>query len=707
MEPHKRRSLFDLSTYLGSVSVTSVSDGAISLPVASRLQSSADSLSLPHTRTEPAQLTCATCGITFESSVDQRAHFQSEWHRFNLKLRLVDVPTLSLSSFESLGEVDEEEDGASSSSSSDEDKAKHATSTSTSTQQLPDKSSIRSRHKADRYLKNALREKEMKEDDEAVAPTHIRSPKISFITPDGAPFSIWRVIINDKLMLPTDSFASYCQQSLRRLSSPKQSQWTILVCSGGRFAGAVFQGPLCVAHKTFHRYTTRRKQGGSQSAADNKSGTSAPQSAGASLRRYNEARLREDIQEVLREWTPLIQGSSLIFLAAPRGNTRSIFYYDGSPVDPQSPRLHSVPFPVDRPTFSETMRIHSILSTVEFGAAPSSTSSSSSSYPSPSPSSSSIPQSSLSSHTPLSTLPQDTPTPSSLTSSSSSISTVSSDADSTQGGRSLDVDPLYLAIRASNLPEIRRLLEEDIDYELMVPESDANVPTPIFEACQYGDLDVIAYLAGQIPDEINIGIPAMAMQTPLHFVSARGDVNAVVCLLEHGADPTTTMTGAVRSTPYDLAKMSDMKEAFLAYAEEHPDAWDWSAAHVPLLTQEQKEEREKQRMEKAEKRKQHSQAKKDKRKEAKQVGKTKKTEEAERKAAEDEARLIDLVNAAKLVKEKSLTDRERRALAAEARFKPVVCAGCTGPVVGVPFERLEFKYCSTNCLANNMKVITR
>ena len=49
-----------------------------------------------------------------------------------------------------------------------------------------------------------------------------------------------------------------------------------------------------MCHKTFHSYTVRAKQGGSQSSRDNKSGGgSHPKSAGASLRRYNEAAFSE------------------------------------------------------------------------------------------------------------------------------------------------------------------------------------------------------------------------------------------------------------------------------------------------------------------------------------------------------------------------------------------------------------------------------
>ena len=46
-----------------------------------------------------------------------------------------------------------------------------------------------------------------------------------------------------------------------------------------------------IAHKTFHSYTVRAKQGSSQSTRDSKG--NHPKSAGASLRRYNEQALTQ------------------------------------------------------------------------------------------------------------------------------------------------------------------------------------------------------------------------------------------------------------------------------------------------------------------------------------------------------------------------------------------------------------------------------
>ena len=74
-------------------------------------------------------------------------------------------------------------------------------------------------------------------------------------------------------------------------------KWIILLySSNGHFAGAVYENGKLIAHKTFHRYTSRRKQGG-RTKYDNKSGKA--NSIGAQIRRGNEIELRKDIQNLL------------------------------------------------------------------------------------------------------------------------------------------------------------------------------------------------------------------------------------------------------------------------------------------------------------------------------------------------------------------------------------------------------------------------
>jgi hypothetical protein len=128
-------------------------------------------------------------------------------------------------------------------------------------------------------------------------------------------------------------------QELEALCSSRQ-RWAFFMCAGGHFAAAVVEngngerrgkgasslifcclrggvaGPghrfgsrgvgllTVLLHKCFHRYVVRAKRGTVQSARDDKSGTSAPKSAGATLRRYNEAQLQVDIQTLLQLWAP-------------------------------------------------------------------------------------------------------------------------------------------------------------------------------------------------------------------------------------------------------------------------------------------------------------------------------------------------------------------------------------------------------------------
>lgn len=103
-------------------------------------------------------------------------------------------------------------------------------------------------------------------------------------------------------------------QSFGELLKLREPNWAVLALRSGNFAGAVFRGQEQVVHKTFHRYTTRAKQGGAQSSMD-QSGK-APKSAGASLRRYGEQRLAEEIKDlVTNKWTAELAACDIIFVS--------------------------------------------------------------------------------------------------------------------------------------------------------------------------------------------------------------------------------------------------------------------------------------------------------------------------------------------------------------------------------------------------------
>jgi hypothetical protein len=111
-----------------------------------------------------------------------------------------------------------------------------------------------------------------------------------------------------------------------------------------------------LAHKTFHRYTTRRKQGGAQSTNDASKGPA--HSAGSSLRRHNEAALTNEVRQLLDAWRPMIDTAQMLFVRA-SGNTnrRTLFGpYDGQVLRTTDARLRSFPFNTRRATQGELMR---------------------------------------------------------------------------------------------------------------------------------------------------------------------------------------------------------------------------------------------------------------------------------------------------------------------------------------------------------------
>ncbi|KAL3199146.1 hypothetical protein MRX96_014111 [Rhipicephalus microplus] len=146
-------------------------------------------------------------------------------------------------------------------------------------------------------------------------------------------------------------------------------QWAVLMVGGGHFAAAVFNGPESLLHKTFHSYTVRAKQGGSQSARDGKQKGSQPKSAGASLRRHNEMTLVKDIQDLLQSWSEELQKCSAVFYRAPGANRAVLFSGKNPPFRKSDPRMRPIPFPTNRATYKEVQRVHRMLCTVEcFGS---------------------------------------------------------------------------------------------------------------------------------------------------------------------------------------------------------------------------------------------------------------------------------------------------------------------------------------------------
>lgn len=167
--------------------------------------------------------------------------------------------------------------------------------------------------------------------------------------------------------------------------------WTILLMGGGDFAalvvalnpyeqviskkkGTTERQLLVIARKQFHRYTTRRKQGGAQSAQD-ASGRFA-KSAGAQLRRYGEQQLAEEIRELLDrpEWRSAIQSSERVWIRAGLRSARGVLWSwpssggasRESPLEEMRKKdlVQNLPIAVRKPTVGECLRCFAELTKV-------------------------------------------------------------------------------------------------------------------------------------------------------------------------------------------------------------------------------------------------------------------------------------------------------------------------------------------------------
>ncbi|KAF8661295.1 hypothetical protein AX16_001394 [Volvariella volvacea WC 439] len=307
--------------------------------------------SLPNL-TAPGGRGCNIClGSTFLAVDDQRAHFRSDWHRYNVRLRLKGANPVSETEFADL--VDRLEDSLSGSASSD-DESNDSDAVDT--------------------LINKVKQLNRSPSPSSEPQKGPQTAVAWFHSPPSTQIGVY------KALFPKNAEPSQYLSELKAMQHPVQEgrTWAMFMVAGGHFAGAVIRvsnameeereepakkskkpkkpkpDTEVLRHKTFHRYTTRRKQGGSQSVNDNAKGPA--KSAGALLRRYGEQALRDDIRNLLAEWEDDLNICERIWIRA-SGSNRNIFMdYDGAILNKTDERLRTFPFPTRRPTQSELAR---------------------------------------------------------------------------------------------------------------------------------------------------------------------------------------------------------------------------------------------------------------------------------------------------------------------------------------------------------------
>lgn len=339
----------------------------------------ADSTSRPESPPSAGAQACSLCGLTFVTVLDQRGHQKSDLHHYNLKQKLRGQKPVSEVEFEKLiGDLDESLSGSDSDESEDEDTdKKDSTLTALLRKQatLAEKQNVQGGEDDEEWGRG-------KRQGSGKAPMMWFS---SPVLPEHNYFGIYRALFTTEELAKEDELLqSIKKRQLPPLALPKVAKDGslppiaykgphVFLCmiGGGHFAAMVVSlaprqtksgpGPMnreatVLAHKTFHRYTTRRKQGGSQSANDNAKGNA--HSAGSSIRRYNEQALVDDVRQLLSDWKGLLDTSDLLFIRATgMTNRRTLFGpYEGQVLQLNDPRIRGFPFSTRRATQNELMR---------------------------------------------------------------------------------------------------------------------------------------------------------------------------------------------------------------------------------------------------------------------------------------------------------------------------------------------------------------
>jgi Bacteroidetes VLRF1 release factor len=502
-----------------------------------------------------ATISCNLCQLTFPTVQEQREHVRSDLHRYNLKLKLRGNTAVSEVDFHKLiGELDESISGSDSSDSGDDDEEGAGPKNDTTLSALLKKQAKIVDEKGDDFVGKKKR-------GPGNAPLiWFKSSKLE----DNVSLGVYRALFTDMEQQEEENMVEVLHK--KQLSpvahqagkAPDMSLPHVFLCmiGGGHFAAMIVslvpqlmkqggerQAPV-LAHKTFHRYTTRRKQGGSQSANDAAKG--AAHSAGSSLRRYNEAALESEIRQLLGEWKSMIDTSSLLFVRATGSTNRRVLFgpYDGQVLRHNDPRMRSFPFSTRRATQSELMRSFSELSRLKI---------------------SHIDESALASLT--------KPTDSSPRASKPSSRPQTPKISKEDEAAILHTSQIQALIRRSKAPALISYLKSNSlspDYPFHPPTSQQNHHAP----------------------------------TPLHLAASTNSPAVVLALLTKATANAMILNGDGKPA-FDLAGDRPTRDAFrVARHELGEGSWDWGAAHVPpplsKTEADQRAEREKKEEEVAE-----------------------------------------------------------------------------------------------------------
>ncbi|PGH32329.1 hypothetical protein GX50_04866 [[Emmonsia] crescens] len=492
---------------------------------------------------------CSLCQVSFQIVQEQREHAKSDHHRYNLKSRLRGTPVLNEVEFnKAIGELDESISGSESSSDEEEEVEEGQKAADTTLTALLKKQA---------KISSAAEVEEIITKEKNKPGKHPLLWFSSLLLPQSTSLGIYRALFTNIEQDETDHLleslknkqykaspyqANKITQTTDTLSKRQQPSPHVFLCmiGGGHFAAMIValapeihkkpggveeRQARVLAHKTFHRYTTRRKQGGSQSAADAAHG--AAHSAGASIRRHNEVALQAEIRQLLGSWKEMIDQSQLLFVRATGNTNRRIMFgpYDGQVLRQSDPRLRGFPFTTRRATQRELMRAFTELTRVKV---------------------SHIDEAALA----LEAEKQREAMPKSPKPSSQQLQRQKPKISKEEEALMLHTSQIQALIRRSKAPAL-------ISYI-----SNNSIP-PSFTFHQSSSQQ------------------AHHSPTPLHLAASSNSPAIVLALLTKCNSDPTLLNGEGKP-PFDLAGDRLTRDAFrVARHELGESKWDWDAAHVP------------------------------------------------------------------------------------------------------------------------------
>ncbi|XP_023193007.1 ankyrin repeat and zinc finger domain-containing protein 1 isoform X2 [Xiphophorus maculatus] len=717
------RSIFDLCSNEEASKLTEVNS------VLKETGSSTDCVTIrgPHddwNREVSDKMACSACKCSFDNREEQREHYKLDWHRFNLRQKMAGLLPITAEEFEKKTRAgDLSSISGSESDSDEEDMESDGRGTGSNITGTDNESSA-----------------------EPNATTGRLNSKVVFQNAAGEYLSIYRCALMGK----ADSDEHDVVSSLNTVN--QKTVWVILMTGGGHFAGAVFEGKQVLDHKTFHRYTVRAKRGTAQGLRDSQNRSHMARSAGATLRRYNEAALVKDIQDLLLTWAEHLNRASAVFVRAPSYNKAIFFGGRGGPLQKNDLRVRSLPIATRRATFREVQRVHEVLSTVQvYGK--------------------DADMSAVYSPTKTAWKKKPKAAAQKITGEQKDILLAPGEENnesSDEEGEEIQLEMVELTIGTLDLREHemhpcrrrkrrRKKKEqgklhnqetgsmnagaselEDVvskatpaEEEEETPHQEQSVKTrkkkpqgqkqldavdesvdyglrdALFTACKVGDVGALCSLL-QLPQETmdhpekmeeNISTaPLSLLNKPidssgfslLHVAAAAAQKAVVRLLLHAGADPACRDNKG--QTLYTVAPDKDTRNVFRKYMGENPDKYDYSKAQVPgpLTAETESKKVEKKKAQRAQRKHREKEQKEEKRK-----------QELE---AEEKKKFA------------SLTDREKRALAAEKRLAEQAvasgvslsnvqrCWSCGESLLGkIPFNYLEYTFCTPRCVQAHRK----